>query len=89
MHGGNPEQQVHFVVLRMKENGQLQMQSSKVEPLDIPEAVKTGNVSRRHAFLKDELFFDKCNSSRYQIDIYRVRFYSCMRQSKLVTAFLN
>lgn len=67
------------------------MQSSKVicERLPVFKSNSIGG-SNQTKFIKDELFFDNIQSNKYRIDIYRVKFYSCVRQMKPpVSSFSN
>ncbi|CDW90895.1 UNKNOWN [Stylonychia lemnae] len=70
---------VHFVVLRVNDQGKIYMQSSKSLSKRVPQLYGSGTASFKSKFLVDDLFFDKTQANRYRFDVYRVRFYSCTR----------
>ncbi|CDW85106.1 UNKNOWN [Stylonychia lemnae] len=81
--------QVHFAVLRTDATNTLWMQSSKTRSIIIPQIAMSGSSTCRYQFITDDLFFDKMNANRYNIDTYRVRFYTCLRQQKLSRSSLD
>ena len=63
------------------------MQSSKTLCTEIPRLYDDNHsLTRRKLFLKDDLFYDNVEGNRKMIDIYRVRFYSCMRLKNLLVS---